>query len=99
MWVDRCKQCQHDHTGGEQQDGHVYTDILEQETSQREANGLAAEGDQAKDAVDAPLLFVGNDRTAITELHDVVDRPRNERERRDNADHEDIGRDNIERYG
>ena len=51
----------------------------------RRAQRHESECHQAERAVHAPLQRIGNQRHAIAELHDVVDRPHKGGERRENA--------------
>src|SRR5260370_34454949 len=59
------------HTGGTQQNRLNYADILNEETCERQARRLAAECDQAEDAVDTALQSIGDEREPVTELYDV----------------------------
>ena len=96
VFVDGGREGEENHYYGVNEDGLCYAEVLDEEAGKSEAEGLAAEGDEAKDAVDAALKFVGNYCAAVTELDDVVDRSGNVCRRGENTQDDGVGGDDVE---
>jgi hypothetical protein len=96
VFVGGGREGEENHYYGVNEDGLRYAKILDEEAGEGEAERLAAEGDEAKDAVDAALKFVGNYCAAVAELDDVVDRSGNVCRRREDTQDDGVGGNDIE---
>ena len=96
MFVDGGGEGEEDHDYRVDDDGGDDADVLDEQACKCEAEGLATEGDEAENAVDAALEFVGDQCAAVAELDDVVDRAGDEEGRGEYAQHNGIGGDDIE---